>query len=211
MTEENLHKLIEQYRVPVHVRKHMKKVAAVALYLGQLLNQRGQKVNLIVLRQAALLHDIMKLCDFKHLNFDHFEQNVTAEDIRFWTALIKSCHHVGHVDAAYNVLMDIGERELAVIVRKHRFEGLIDERDKPKTWEEKLLYYADKRVRHDKVVSTAERLEDGRKRYYPDGDLPEHDHHVEKALYELEEEICSKAGIRPEEINEKNAEQFLER
>lgn len=211
MTEETLHQLIEQYRVPVHVRKHMKKVAAAALYLGQLLNQRGEKVNLIVLRQAALLHDIMKLCDFKHLNFDHFEQNVTAEDIRFWTALIKSCHHVGHVDTAYNVLMDIGEEELAVIVRKHRFEGLIDERDKPQTWEEKLLYYADKRVRHDEVVSTAERLEDGRKRYYPDGDLPEHDHHVEKALYKLEEEICSKAGIRPEDINEKNVEPFLER
>jgi len=210
MTEELLQKLITQYRVPVHIQKHMKKVAAVALYLGQLLNQTGEKVNLILLRQAALLHDLMKLCDFKELDIENFEQNITAEDIQFWSALMKSCNHIGHVDAAYNVLKEIGEEEIAIVVRKHRYDGLIDKRDTPKTWEEKILYYADKRVLHDKIVTASERVEDGRKRYFPDGNLPPNDHLIEKALYKLEVEICSKVGIKPEEVNEKNVEPFLE-
>ncbi len=211
MTEELLQQLVTQYRVPVHIQKHMKKVAAVALYLGQKIHQSGEKINLIVLRQAALLHDVLKLCDFKELDIENFEQTITAEDISFWTALMKSCSHVGHVEAAYNVLKDLGENEIATIVRKHRFEGLISKRDKPKTWEEKLLYYADKRVRHDEIVSVAERLEDGRQRYFPDGNLPPNDHLVEKALYKLEKEICSKAGIKPKDITEKSVKPFLEK
>lgn len=211
MTEELLQQLITKYRVPVHVRKHMKKVSAVALYIGQIIKQKGEKLDLILLRQSALLHDVMKLCDFNKLDIEHFEQNVTAEDIQFWTALMKSCSHIGHIEAAYNMLREIGEDEIAEVVRKHRFDGLIDEKEKPKTWEEKLLYYADKRVRHDEIVSIAERLIDGRERYFPDGDLPENDHHVEKAIYKLEKEICAKAGIKPEDITEKAVEPFLEK
>lgn len=211
MTEDQLQTLIEQYRVPVHVRKHMKKVAAVALFLGQRIRQSGEELDLSALRQAALLHDVMKLCDFEKLDIEHFEQNITAEDIRFWTALMKSCSHIGHVEAAYNMLKDLGEEKLAVIVRKHRFEGLIDERDKPATWEEKILYYADKRVMHDRIVSIPERLADGRERYFPDGDLPENDHLVEKAVYKLEKEICDAAGVKPTDVNEGAVIAFLEK
>jgi uncharacterized protein len=211
MTEELLQKLITQYRVPVHVQKHMKKVAAVGLFLGQRIKQSGAEVDLAVLRHAALLHDVMKLCDFEKLDIEHFEQNITAEDIQFWTALMKSCGHIGHIEAAYNMLMEIGEDKLAVIVRKHRFEGLIDAQDKPTTWEEKILYYADKRVMHDSIVSISERLIDGRNRYFSEGDLPGNDHLVEKAIAQLEKEICEKAGILPEEINEKEVKLFLER
>ncbi len=211
MTEDQLQTLIEQYRVPVHVRKHMKKVAAVGLFLGQRIRQAGGELDLAALRQAALLHDVMKLCDFEKLDIEHFEQNITAEDIRFWTAMMKSCGHIGHVEAAYNMLRDIGEEKLAVIVRKHRFEGLIDERDKPATWEEKILYYADKRVKHDRIVSISERLTDGRERYFPDGNLPENDHLVEKAVYALEKEICNAAGLKPEDINEDAVLAFLEK
>lgn len=211
MTEEQLQKLIVQYRVPVHVQKHMKKVAAVALYLGQKIRQAGEVVDLITLRQAALLHDILKICDFKSMNFDRFEQNVTAEDIHFWTALNKSCSHIGHTEAGYNILKELGEDTIAVIVRRHRFDSLTDERDKPDTWEEKLLYYADKRVRHDQITSIAERLADGRRRYFPDGVLPENDHLVEKALYVLQDKICGKAGIKPEDITEQSVEIYLEK
>lgn len=210
MTEEQLHKLIVQYRVPVHIQRHMQKVAAVALYLGQILQQKGEKMNVVLLRQAALLHDVLKLCDFKKLDIEHFEQNVTAEDIHFWTALMKSCSHIGHTEAAYNMLKDLGEDELAVTIRKHRFGSLTSE-DPPETWEEKLLYYADKRVKHDKIVSIAERIQDGRERYFPDGNLPQDDHLVEKALYKLEAEICTKAGIKPEDITEKAVEIYLEK
>ncbi len=211
MTEELLQKLTAQYHVPVHVQNHMKKVSAVGLFIGQLLIQAGEKIDLVVLRQAALLHDVLKLCDFKRLDIEHFEQNVTAEDIQFWTALMKSCNHIGHVQAAYNMLKDIGETKIATIVRKHRFDGIIDPVDKPETWEEKLLYYADKRVLHDRIVSIAQRLVDGRKRYFPDGDLPPNDHLVGKAVHRLEEQICAKAGLDPRNVTEEAVEPFLEK
>jgi uncharacterized protein len=211
MTEDILQEIIKKHRVPVHVQKHMKKVAAVALYLGQLIKQRGGNVNLIFLRQAALLHDVFKICDFKILNFDQFDQKISEEDIQFWNSLINSYGNIGHIKAAENMLNKIGEHEIATIIRKHRFDGLIDEKDRPTTWEEKLLYYADKRVRHDKITSIAERLIDGRKRYFPGGKIPQNDDQVEKALYELEKEICSNADIKPEEINEESVRPFWEK
>lgn len=53
------------------------------------------------------------------------------------------------------------------------------------------------------MVSIQERLVDGRARYFLDGNVPEHDHLVEKALVELEAEICSAAGVTPDEVSEK--------
>ena len=204
MTEDLLQKLYAQYRVPVHIRKHMEKVAAVALYIGQILKQKGEKIDLVKLRQAALLHDVLKLCDFRELDLENFEQDVTAEDIQFWSALMKSCHKDGHITAAVNMLNDIGENEIAEIVKKHRYTCLIEPKEKPATWEEKILYYSDKRVKHDRIATLAERLTDGRQRYFPDGNPPATDHLVETALYELESEITKKAGINPEDINEKS-------
>lgn len=203
MTEESLQNLLKKYRVPKHIQAHMLKVALVSVFIGKKIQETGEKVDLTKLRQAALLHDMMKLCDFKELNLQYFDptETCTAEDLQFWRDLIKSCSSKGHITAAYEVLKELGENELAEIVKKHRFASLIDN-DKPVTWEEKILYYADKRVRHDQIVSIAERLEDGQKRYFPEGNLPENDHLVENALYELEKELLSKAKLKAEEITE---------
>jgi uncharacterized protein len=204
MTEPELQDLIRKYRVPGHIMKHMEKVAEVAAFIGKKLAKKNEKIDLEVLRQAALLHDLMKLCDFKELDLEHFDPNFTysADDVRFWSALIKSCNLDGHIKAVFNILTELGEDRLAEIIKKHRFTSLIDPdpRERPQTWEEKVLYYADKRVMHYKVVSIKERLDDGRKRYFPHGDLPPDDSLVEKALVKLEKEICEKAGIMPDDI-----------
>ena len=109
-----------------------------------------------------------------------------------------------------NMLMDLGEEKIAIVVRRHRYNGLIDPKEKPTTWEEKILYYADKRVMHDQIVSLQKRVQDMRERYFPDGNLPASDQPVEKAIFKLEKELCLKAGIKPESINEKAVEPFLE-
>lgn len=204
MTENELQNLLKQYRVPRHIMAHMERVAAVADFIGRKLRKNGEKIDLKLLRQAALLHDIVKLCDFEELDLQSLDQTYTAEDVQFWSSLIKSCHKDGHVAAAFNILKDLGEDELALIVKKHRFGSLMDSdvEERPKTWEEKLLYYSDKRVMHDKVVPLSQRLEDGRKRYFPSGKIPKDDKLVEKALYKLEYEICEKAGLKPSDINE---------
>ena len=203
MTENELCELWLKYHVPTHIMAHMRRVEAVSMFVGEKINLLGGKVDLKILRQAALLHDLVKICDFAELDLDGFD-GFSAEDVQFWTALIRSCHKDGHITAVCNILEDLKEDRLAEIIKKHRFNCLIadDPALRPESIEEKILYYADKRVRHDQITSLAERLEDGRLRYFPDGNIPPEDALIEKALYKLESEICRLAGIAPGEISE---------
>ena len=57
-------------------------------------------------------------------------------------------------------LRKIGEKSMADLVEKHDFWQI----DTLKTWEEKILYYADKRVYEDTLVSLQTRIDEGRKR-----------------------------------------------
>jgi hypothetical protein len=179
----------------------MQKVAAVAAYLGEKLVLAGEKVDLTVLRQAALLHDIVKVCDFKSTDLIESIGDFNVEDKAFWMKLHKTCHADGHITTVCNILTDLGEPVLADIINKHRYTSIIepDPSERPGSWEEKLLYYADKRVMHDKIVTVKERLEDGRRRYFGNEIRPE-DVKVEKALLRLEKEICGAAHINPEDI-----------
>ncbi len=212
MIEAQLAAIIEEYKVPTHIIKHMKKVSAVCLFLGRKLQEADEKIDLIFLRQAALLHDFVKLADFSELDLKYFEENPTPEQIKIWQKIIKDWHHLKHCYAAYEILTQKREERLGLIIKKHRFSSLIDTdiNERPTTWEEKILYYADKRVRHDQIVSIQERLLDGRNRYFPSGAVPEEDTEIEKVLYKLEAEILDKAGLKPEDITEKSVEPFLE-
>lgn len=208
MTEKLLKNLLYKYRVPKHILAHMQKVADVCVYIGTSINKKSthQPVNLTILRYSALLHDLVKICDFPAIDLQYFQQTVTEEEIAVWNGIIQAYHPLKHALAAAQILKDLGEDELATIVRKHRFGSLLD--DKPEIWEEKILYYSDKRVKHDTIVSIQERLEDGRKRYFPDGNIPKEDQLIEQELMKLETEICMKAGIKPDQINEQTIANF---
>lgn len=203
MTETELRELWVKYHVPNHIMAHMRRVEAVCIFIGEKINSRSRRVKLEVLRQAALLHDLVKICDFAELDLSGFD-GFTAEDVHFWTELIRSCRRDGHITAVCNILADLKENRLSEIIKKHRFTSLIDAdpKQRPESLEEKILYYADKRVRHDRITTLTERLEDGRKRYFPDGNVPPEDARIEKALVKLESEICRLAGINPGAINE---------
>ena len=208
MTENELQNLLKQYHVPKHIMSHMQKVADVALFIGKKLSEKNIRIDMELLRQAALLHDLVKICDLSELDLTDCE-GFTAEDIQFWAHMIRSCRYDGHVNAAYNILIDLKENKLAEIVKKHRFNSVIDanHKERPVTWEEKILYYADKRVRHESIVSIKERIEDGRRRYFPEGKIPPDERLVEKQILKLETELCRLAGIAPEDINKTNLQE----
>lgn len=146
------------------------------------LGEKIQVEQLQYLISAALTHDIMKL-----------QQN--------------------HEEAAANYFEKRGEFVIASQIRKHRYSSLIDQ-DKslrPVTIEEKILYYADKRIMHDKIVSLEERLEDGRLRYpVPSGQI-QNDQRIEKAIKTLESQLCELSNIQPNDINESLIAPYLER
>lgn len=88
--------------------------------------------------------------------------------------------------------------EMAQVMAKHRLSAII--KDSLKTWEEKIVYYADKRVNHTAIVSLDERMAEGRKRWH----VHKTEYHQEiilNKMKELEKEIFAKINKSPEIIN----------
>jgi uncharacterized protein len=202
MKEKDIQILIKKFRVPENIVRHMEKVAVLSLFLGEKLVEKGEKVDLELLNASARLHDLLKLCDFQDISHAFNSSSFKKRDKIFWQKIIKKYHKYGHITAAYKFFNEIGEPEMAEIIKKHDYLSPVapDKKDRPVTWEEKILYYADKRILHDRLVSLKERLKDGRKRYHGDKISPE-DKAVEIKLYRLEKEILKKAGVSQKDIS----------
>ena len=201
MTEKEIRMIIKKFRVPENIVKHMEKVARIALFLGTKLKNKGEKVDLKLLKAASRLHDIFKLCDFKAIDRAFQKNTFSMEDEKFWGKMIKKHHKDGHIKTAYDYFIKTGEPVIAEIIKKHDYLSPVSPKkeERPSKWEEKLLYYADKRILHDKLVSIGERIKDGRKRYHG-GKISPEDKKVEREIYLLEKEIMRKAGATEKDI-----------
>ena len=115
--------LWEKYKLPPQKRIHVALVARVAIYLAAKLQQLT--FNRKLLEAAALLHDIDKAVPPR-----------TGER---------------HPDTAVRVLREEKMDEVADVVVTHPLHAILDEHISPKTWEQKLLYLADKMVKYDIV------------------------------------------------------------
>src|SRR3989344_5057407 len=122
-TKEECLKILEVNNVPDNVIAHSKAVCGVAMKVADLLEKRGINVNRKLVAAGALLHDVRK------------------------------AYSNDHVAEGYEFIKSIGFPEVALIVRKHGLTHINDEKFFPKSWEEKIVFYADKRIKHDKIVS----------------------------------------------------------
>jgi len=129
--------LFRRYPVDPGIVAHGELTARVALLLARALVAQGLPVDVELVWAAALLHDVGKALDPEH-------------------------HHV----ASRRIVEEQGWPALGPVVERH-LTGLILTGDAPVTWEEKLVYYADK-LCTTRVVSLAERVDDLCHRY------PEH-------------------------------------
>jgi len=156
-SRDECYELIREHRVPAHIVRHSETTARLARFLAERLNARGQTVDVDLVERACLLHDLLRVCDFPLKDFSGFAQPVTNADVAKWRRLKQQHEGTRHEDAAATLL---GRRypALAQTIRKHRYTALVDGDDRPRTWAEKLVYYADKRVNHDQAVSLEERL-----------------------------------------------------
>ena len=59
----------------------------------------------------------------------------------------------------------MGFPEVAEVMGKHSLHEIEKEKNKQLRIEEKIMFYADKRVKENKIVSLKERIEDLEKRY----------------------------------------------
>ena len=70
-----------------------------------------------------------------------------------------------HIDEGVKLLKNMGFPEVSEVIRKHSLHGIEDKNRQPKTVEEKIVFYADKRAKGNEIVIIEERFEDLKKRY----------------------------------------------
>jgi uncharacterized protein len=194
-TIEQCYELLKQCRVPGHIIRHCEVTADFAAELAKKIAANGTDVNIDFVQRACLLHDIMRAGDFHKPLDEIFDEPVSEEDIKKWRQLSHQYDGLHHEDAAYEFLKN-QYPQLALAIKKHAYKALIDETLRPRTIEEKIIYYADKRVMHDKVVPLAERLEEGHRRNVPaDCKKIIDTDYVDSLIFEIEQELFAAAKI----------------
>jgi putative nucleotidyltransferase with HDIG domain len=171
-SREECLKLLKKYGVLPNILEHMLVVNKLANHLAKKLKAAGLKIDLDVVDRAALVHDIAKSEELKT------DRAKGKDDI----------HHI----IGEEILKKEGYPELGKVVRRHSLREL----SKLETWEEKVVNYADTRVKHTDVVSLRERLDDLNKRY----NIPLKDRAPERDIFALEEEIYDKLDEKPEDL-----------
>ncbi len=119
--------LFDKYHLPSLKRVHVEAVTNLALALAKKIIEKHPeiKINLKLLEAACLLHDI--------------DKNIPPKQGE------------RHPDTATRVLQELGFNEVAEVVKKHSLHCILDQGLAPKTWEEKLLYLADKMVKYEVI------------------------------------------------------------
>ena len=156
--------LLKDYEVPENVVRHSLAVAALAIDIAKKFN----------------------------LNHKGIEINIPLLEAAAILHDIARGRPGDHVLEGAKILTELGYNEVAETARTH---GLYHFPDiKPETIEQKILFYADKRVMEDKVVSINERFEDYKNRY------PDSDGDKRRAEFEFTQKLGKELGIGEEEV-----------
>jgi len=153
--ESEIKKWREEIRILPHIEKHCDVVAAFAKRCSEELLKRGTIVRPHAVFLAGLLHDLLRFVDF--LNPE--DRKIHPE----WVEIAER-YNASHEETCARFVAERGYPELGMIIRPHGLKTL-DEEGALQTIEQKILFYADKRVMGDKVVSLKERFDDFIVRY----------------------------------------------
>lgn len=159
-------KLLKKHGIAGGVLNHCVAVNIFVVELAKKLKNSGEKININLIDVASLLHDIGEL----------------ASDNS------GKCH----VEEGANILIEEGYPKIAKIIEKHKINFILDENKKPRTWEEKIVYYADKRVISGTPISLEERFENWKKKH---SDIETLKKKILPKIKEIEKEIMEKINV----------------
>lgn len=185
MNAHEIYSIYTKYHVPHTVRMHMIAVADFASKLCDKFIKKGYTIDKDLVIEAALLHDVCRVVDFKNFRLSTIRQKINSEDLKVWIKLKDEFGHLGHEKAIAKILEKEGYKDVANVISKHNFFEI----NNLKTWEEKIVYYSDKRVDHATVVSLKKRMSEGKKRNFSPEDDIEKILETEKQVLSLEREI----------------------
>jgi len=180
-----IEEIYKKFHTPKLVILHMRTVKMVCEILVYLAKKQNITIDEDSLYKAALIHDALRVCDFRELDPKKIPYPVSSKDIEIWKNIREEYGHLGHSIALAQYLNKIGETIIAELVLKHDFKQIKN----LSTIEEKLLYYADKRVNQDEIVSLQERLEIGERRNAKKNESQKEKAALVQAIYDLECEL----------------------
>ena len=172
-TPEECYVIMERYGMLENIRAHSVMVEKVAYSIGLGIRDAGFSISLQKVTAGALMHDIGKtMC-------------LNSND--------------NHAEVGRKICIQNHFNEIADIVEEHiRLKNY--EPDQP-VCEKEIIYYADKRVNHDKIVSIEERLDYLIERYAKGrNDLKELIKLNFDQCREVERKIFSRLDFHPEDL-----------
>jgi putative nucleotidyltransferase with HDIG domain len=161
--------ILRDHGVPENVVEHSAVVAAVAFALAERLREKDVPVDPLLVHRGGLLHDLDKIWSIKEGN-DHGER-------------------------AAEILTKLGYPELGEIAKRH----VLHPERLPRTWEEKLVFLADKLVEGKEVVGIRRRLSALLRRY---PGFREEIRAGKPFISSLQNEVLSALGISEPELLE---------
>jgi len=170
--------LLEQHAT-ASLLVHVEMVAALSYQIAVWLRNSGVMVNPLLAHRGGLLHDLCK---------------ISARG-----------GHILHGDLAADWLQARGETELAGIAATHMLFNLLEEGKRPQTWEEKIVYYADKLVENGQVVPFSRRMDALRQRYNMEQQRVDR---LAEAIPVLERELTAPLGWTIEQLVERLQQSF---
>lgn len=172
--EAQCKKLWDKYQLSSQKRIHVKLVSKVAIGIVERIKNQDfrSKINIPLLRAAALLHDI-----------DKAVEKLPGER---------------HPDAGVRILKEEGMEEVAELIRSHPLHLILNPTTAPKTWEEKILFLADKMVKYE-IIGVDQRFQLWNDEHMGREAQRELDESYPK-VKELAQSILSFVGITEEEL-----------
>jgi putative nucleotidyltransferase with HDIG domain len=164
-------RLMGEYGMLENIFAHSLQVAKVALFISIELNKKDQRVDLGLVEAASLLHDLTK------------------------TECLKTKEN--HAQTGYQLLKRMGYERVGEVVAQHIWLG---EEDPAAVSEEEIVNYADKRVKHERIVSLEERFNDLKVRYGKDQLAIDYLERMEKEVYKIENKIFFILQIDPHDL-----------
>lgn len=158
---ETIRKWRNDVLLPEHIIRHCDAVADLCDKLGTCLLQQGRPIRPQVLRASAELHDLLRFIDFGE-GTPVTKTQTDARTLACWHAWKQRFSGLRHEEACAAFLHEEGFGALGDIIAVHGLRLPPPERA---TTEQKLLFYADKRMNVDATVSLDERFEDFCVRY----------------------------------------------
>lgn len=176
-------KLLKKYNTPKRIFLHSRKVNAVAKFLAKHANKKGFNLNLRLIDNGSLLHDIEKF-------------NSLKDDL---------CH----AEEGEKTMIKEGFPEIANLVGFHVMERLF--KLNKQLFSQQIVFYSDLRVTEDKIVSLKNRFSYLRKRYVPLSPKLSELYNIksENKVLNLENNLLKKLNLNKNSINESSVKKYL--